>query len=69
LKIDQVGGKWPVIAMIIIEPAPRPGENVIAEIDGQKIGPIYFVELNGEIATVQGAETHFVPISKLSKPV
>jgi len=43
----------------------KAGSNVFAKINGKEIGPIYLVQIDGETATLQGAETYVVPVSSL----
>lgn len=43
----------------------KAGTNVFAKINGKEIGPIYLVQIDGDEATLQGAETHVVPLSAL----
>jgi len=47
--------------------APKftPGTNVFAKVGGKEIGPIYLVQIEGDKATLQGSETHVVPLSAL----
>jgi hypothetical protein len=51
------------------EPAytPKAGTNVFATVDGKEIGPIYLVQIEGDKATLQGAQTHVVPVSAIIK--
>ena len=44
---------------------PRPGTNVFARIGGKEVGPIYLVQIEGKNATLQGAETHVIPVSDI----
>jgi len=43
----------------------KAGTNVFAKVDGKEIGPIYLVQIDGDKATLQGAEAIVVPISDL----
>ena len=49
----------------MIEQNFTPGSNVFAKIDGKEVGPIYLVQIVGDKATLQGSETHVVPLSSL----
>lgn len=44
---------------------PRPGTNVFATIDGKEVGPFYLVQIDGNNATLQGLETHIVPVASI----
>jgi type II secretory pathway component HofQ len=44
---------------------PTPGTNVIALIDGKEAGPFYLVQIDGQTATLQGIETHQVPVADI----
>ena len=46
---------------------PKAGTNVFAMIDGKEIGPIYLVQIEGDKATLQGAQTHVIPVSDIVK--
>lgn len=41
----------------------RAGQNVISKIGGKEVGPLYCVQIEGDKATLQGKETHFVPVT------
>lgn len=43
----------------------KPGENVFATIKEKEIGPLYLVQIDGGMATLQGAESHVVPVKDL----
>ena len=43
----------------------KAGTNVFAKVNGKEIGPIYLVQIDGDKATLQGAETHVVPVAAL----
>ena len=43
----------------------KAGTNVFAKVAGKIVGPIYLVQIEGDKATLQGAETHVVPVSSL----
>ena len=40
----------------------KAGQNVIAKIGGKDVGPLYCVQIEGDKATLQGKETHVVPV-------
>lgn len=44
------------------------GQNVTATISGKEIGPIYCVQIADGKATLQGTETHVVPVADV-KPI
>jgi hypothetical protein len=46
---------------------PKAGTNVFATVDGKEIGPIYLVQIEGDKATLQGGETHVIPVSDIIK--
>lgn len=46
---------------------PKAGTNVFAKVDGKEIGPIYLVQIDGDQATLQGGETHVIPVSDIIK--
>lgn len=46
---------------------PKPGTNVFATIDGKEVGPIYLVQIDGDKATLQGAETHIVLVASIPR--
>lgn len=45
--------------------APRAGTNVFATIDGKEKGPLYLVQIDADNATLQGEETHIVPVASI----
>jgi hypothetical protein len=47
------------------QPEIKAGANVRAEIDKEVRGPFYLVQIAGDVATLQGAETIEVPVSAL----
>jgi hypothetical protein len=53
--------------MAITKPnfTPTPGSNVIALIEGKESAPLYLVQIDGETATLQGIETHQVPVADI----
>lgn len=46
---------------------PCAGTNVFAMVDGKEIGPIYLVQIEGDKAMLQGAETYVVALSDVTK--
>lgn len=51
-----------------VKPSITAGQNVIAKIGGKEVGPIYLVQIAEGKATLQGAETHVVPIADVIRP-
>ncbi len=46
----------------------RAGQNVKAKIKGVEVGPIYCVQIADGKATLQGVETHVVPVADVIGP-
>lgn len=46
-------------------PASFAGQNVIAKIEGQDVGPLYCVQVSKGIATLQGDKTRKVPVKDI----
>jgi hypothetical protein len=46
---------------------PKAGTNVFAKVNGQEIGPIYLVQIDGDQATLQAGEAYVIPVSDIIK--